>query len=509
MIISKTGAKSWTNRHETFTQNINDLYNLANQDSGDVVDDYNDATKGIQSIIKDAIASGKTLRILGGEWSWTKIAATDGILLNTKPLNLSLAIGRDDVSSGYAKTPDDLYFAQCGVSVKELNDRLKKRKRSLKTTGASNGQTIVGGMSTGTHGAAIDVGSIPDYVVGLHIITSPTRHIWLERKSYPVASDSFAEILNAELVRDDDMFNAALVSFGSFGFIHGVMLETDPLFLYQAFRLRVPMDNNLFSLMETLDFTNTAVSLPNGHERPYHFQALINQYDTSNQAYMTVMYKRPYKTPYTPPAMTTGIAPGDDAPVFIGKITQALPAIVPGAVNALVGASYKPYSDVWGTHGEMFTNTDTHGKVLSSALGVPINYVNQVRQLFVAVNKSKGPFVGVLAFRYVRGTQATLGFTRFPNTCVIELDSVFSNESMNFYTNFWNEMIKQGIPFTFHWGKLLDLNKTTLRTMYTDAKVESWLSARYAVMKDVASMHVFTNDFMRQISLDVLPSVPV
>ena len=65
MIISHTGNKSWTNRHETFTQTIENLYDLANNDSGDVLADYNDATQSIQIIIQEAIDSNKQLRVLG------------------------------------------------------------------------------------------------------------------------------------------------------------------------------------------------------------------------------------------------------------------------------------------------------------------------------------------------------------------------------------------------------------------------------------------------------------
>jgi FAD/FMN-containing dehydrogenase len=501
MIIHRTGNKSWTNRHETFTQVIDNLYNLGNNNSGNVLADYNDATQSIQKIIKEAVDANKQLRVLGGEWSWTKIAAATGILLNTKSLNLSFQIGAGNVSKNYTKLPADLYFAQCGNSVKELSDRLRTTNRSLKTTGASNGQTIVGAMSTGTHGSAIDVGSVPDYVVGLHIIVSPTRHVYLERKSYPVVSDSFVKALNAELVQDDGLFNAALVSFGCFGFIHGVMIETVPLFLYQCYRLRMPMDNDLFLLMETLDFTNTKIKLPFGKERPYHFQTLINPYET-NGANVTVMYHRPYKAGYTPPSMSPGIRPGDDAPAFIGNITDAVPNAVPILVNKLIAASYAPYNNMWGTHSEIFTNTDIHGKVLSCALGVSLDRVGKVRQLLMDINKTSGPFAGVFAFRFVKGTMATLGFTRFPETCVIELDSVLSKESYKFYNSVWDELVRQNIPFTFHWGKILQLDAIKIRTMYTDQRVNNWLAARKTLMQDEGSMRAFTNESMQLWGLD-------
>jgi len=502
MIINRTGEKKWTNRHETLTLAIDNLFDLANDNSGDVLNDYNDTTKGVQGILKEAVDTGKELRVLGGEWSWTRIAATTGILLNTKPLNLSFSINQNNVSPDYPLTPADLYFVQCGVSIKELTTRLAGHNRSIKTSGASNGQTIAGAMSTGTHGAAIDVGSVADFVVGLHIITSPTEHIWLERKSYPVASDSFVSALQATPLRDDDLFNAAIVSFGSFGFIHGVMIESFPLFLYEAHRFRFPLSNDLFHLLETLDFA-TANFLPHGSERPYHFQTLINQYDQANGAYVNIMYKRPFDPAHPPPNVSIpGIVPGDDAPAFIGTITQAVPSLVPKVINKLVGKMYKPYDNVLGTHGEIFSNFTTHGKVYSAAVAVPLNAVNTVRVLLMDLNASSGPFAGIFAFRFVKTTKATLGFTHFDPSCVVELDGVFSNQTLLFYQAFWNALEQQQIPYSMHWGKMLRLDDQSIRKMYGDDKVNAWIAARKIILHDTATRRVFTNDIMREWEID-------
>src|SRR4030095_12269917 len=103
------------------------------------------------------------------------------------------------LSPGYKGTPANLLFAQGGNSIQELNNWLRQNKRSLKTSGASNGQTIAGCFSTGTHGSAIDTGSVQDFVVGMHIITGPGTHIWLERESYPVVSDTVIQRFKTNL----------------------------------------------------------------------------------------------------------------------------------------------------------------------------------------------------------------------------------------------------------------------------------------------------------------------
>ena len=100
-------------------------------------------------------------------------------MLDTKPLNIIFDISAQSVVPSYKGDTNKLFLAQCGNGVWELSRFLKTRSLSLKTSGASNGQTIAGVTATGAHGSAFDVGAVQDFVVGMHIIVSPTRHIWL------------------------------------------------------------------------------------------------------------------------------------------------------------------------------------------------------------------------------------------------------------------------------------------------------------------------------------------
>ena len=120
------------------------------------------------------------------------------------------------------------------------------------------------------------------------------------------------------------------------------------------------------------------------------------------------------------------------------------------------------------------------------------------------MNKSEGPFAGIFSFRYVKGTKALLGFTQFEFTCIIELDCVMSDAAYEFYIKVWNEIERLAIPFTFHWGKILDLNSSRIRNMYGHNIVDDWLKARNKLMRDAASMQVFTNDLMVQWGLDTI-----
>lgn len=502
MKIIKTGVSSWENRHETFKQDIKDLYELGNDPALSPLDAYNDTTKGIQGIIADAITNKVPLRALGAGWSWTKIATAEaGIMLDTKPLNMIFDISSGSVTTGYTGDPGKLFLAQCGNGVWELSRFLKNRNLSLKTSGASNGQTIAGVTATGAHGSAFDVGAVQDFVLGMHIIVSPTRHIWLEPASKPVVSAALVQKLGAELVQDDDLFHAAQVSFGSFGFIHGVMIEADDIFLLEAYMSQMPFDDNLQDVMETLDFSANKLNLPYGTERPFHFAVSLNPYDTKSGAYVTTMYKRPYKAGYTPPARNlSGLGPGDDAPCFIGHLTQALPSLVPTLVTKLLSANLVPFKQQFGTMGEIFDNTTLHGKLMSAAVGISITDVRKATDVLMRINKSSGPFCGLFAYRFIKKSAATLAFTRFPFTCVLELDATFSDETKAFYSAVWAEFEKEGIPFSFHWGKMNELDFGRISRMYGPG-ADAWIAARNKIL-DADTRTVFTNATLRQWGLD-------
>lgn len=507
--IVKTPQKEWENRHLTFVQPIEGLYDMWNADTGDLIAGYNAMTQAVQEFIAQAIRDGVSIRALGAGWSWTRVAATEGRMLNTKNLNWIFDISDASVSPVYSGSREHLVFAQCGASVREINVHLEKKNQALRTTGASNGQTIVGAFSTGTHGSAFDYGSITEYVVGLHLITGPDRHVWLERASHPVAADALPARLGAEIVRDDALFNAALLSFGSFGFIHGVMLETEDLYLLESHRLVLPYNTAMRNLMASLQFDQYAAGLPQAAERPWHFQTTLNPHDTEAGIYVNIKYKRPYQDDIR--GWLDGLAPGDDLPAVLGTLGDVAPALIPFAVKQVLNLQYKTFSDQWATPGDTFSNTTTYGKVLSAAIGIPLEQVNAATDLLLDLNRREGPFNGVFAHRFVRPTAATLGFARFaPVTCVLELDGVISPGTLRFCERAWDALEATGIPFTFHWGKICTINPARLQRMYGE-RADAWKTARRRLLSPEC-MAIFSNPQMEEWGLGadgVAPAVPL
>jgi hypothetical protein len=121
---------------------------------------------------------------------------------------------------------------------------------------------------------------------------------------------------------------------------------------------------------------------------------------------------------------------------------------------------------------------------------------------FKAYENSDAVLPVVLSNRFVKGTKALLGFTRFDTTAIMEMDAVNTPETRAFYNQVWNDLDAAGIPFTLHWGKYnAFLTPDRVRNRYGNAAVDQWIASRETLMESAAVRQTFTNAFMAGLGL--------
>jgi hypothetical protein len=522
--LEQLAATEWTNRHENFTLPItpNASFKLRIPTGlPDSKSEYRQTTANFQWLIKHAIDNGLRLRAIGKNWSLSEAGVTDGGMVDTDALMQSFAIRSGSVAQAYlnaGKSADNLFFVECGMTIHILEQLLEARNKSIRASGASNGQTVAGATSTGTHGAAFNLGSVHDTIVGLHLVCGPDRHVWLERKSYPIANKSFTDLLGVtEVIQDDKLFNAAVVSFGSFGFIHGIMFEIADLFWLKSYSAKsIAYNSGLKKAMTDCDFSGitAALNLPPATPgtEPYHFQIIVNPHqidmtgaDPNRGPYTRILYKHQTKPAGAePPPLKPGFTYGDDTMGLIQTLLDRLTPrkAIPALVNLLYPLAIDDTNGWVGTMKDFFDSTTIRGKASSAAIGIDAKNSPRVLEAMVALNNQPGKaFPGVMAMRWVKQTPATLGFTRFPITCVLELDGIDSKLTREFLQRAWDLLDALKIPFTMHWGKVnFGLTVERVKTMYGN-KLDDWLSARNQLL-DAPTRAVFTNKFMEQCGLN-------
>ena len=499
-LLTRRNQATWVNHHGTVRVKAGAILTLLNASAANRMSTMRQTAGHIQSIIQDAVAQQARLRPVGARWSFSDIGGLkDGWVLETDNLQLRFALKAADLDPGYRGTAEELMLFQCGASIHSINAELEtpRTNRALRTSGASNGQTIGGALSTGTHGSAIDVGGIESQVAGFQLLTA-SSNLWIESPSSPALSQASAQQLGATLVRDDLLFRAGLVGLGMMGVVHSVLLRNTG-----RYRLKSALKWMTFAeverAMNTLDFTG--VQLPDTSQRPYFFQVVMDPAD-GHMAYVTTRYKTSCPANLVPDYdLKTGYEPGNDLPALVGKVLKGAGGLRPAIASLLIKQELKEFDRDPLTPGVTYDFTSSRSGVAGAGIAVPISLVTvalgKVREAFL-----KHPSAPVIsACRYVQKSPALLGFTRFNPTCVIDIDGVHTGPTLKVMEETRKLLDRDGIPYTEHWGKLNNLTPQRLRRSY-GSDIDRWNEARHRLLPGPAERNVFSTPLFDSLGLN-------
>ena len=501
-MITRQGAQTWTNIHVTEKTHLDALISVDNSRPPQAhkptgFDDLRQAAEELDALIQEACQQGKRVRALGSGWALSDIAITDGWLVNTKALNGCFDVSDKYIESSYEpeKRPN-LIIAQCGISMGELNIQLEVAeyssvRRALKTAGIGAGQTVAGAFSGNTHGAAVKFGSTPDFVAGMQLVTGAGRSIWIERASYPVMNAQFVERIGATLLRDDDVFNAALVSFGSFGIITAIAIETDPIY-HLDFQPVREVDHAAIN-KTMLELSALAKDDPAG---PYHYEFIFTPYNKNKVALEAVANKLPFDRDRPSPQQPVwivrnpqGFSLGDRA----SRMLLDMPVVRAEWKTSLQYALYRKRAILGGiraTPGQLFTATVSYFEGFTeSALAVSIDDAPKMLEISTAlVQRLRVPAISQV--RIVHPTEALLGFTNHaPKTVIFEFGLAHDRKlCAHFESALAADLRSAGVGYTFHWSKNSGLDGAAVLHMYGQDRVRRWRAARDRVFNNDNSL---------------------
>ena len=494
--------KLWKNFHETYSQVMDGEWDIfmPQQSAGLTVADLKETTTQFQRLIGDAKQKGVKLRAIGSSWSLSKAPATSGWTLNTNRLRGRLKVKAADLDPAYPGTAVQkagMYLFQCGNTVADVNKALERdsEKRALFTSGAANGQTIVGATQCGTHGSALHFGALHDHIVALHLITTANQHYWVERKSRPVMSKAWVASLGATLKRDDDdLFNAAVVAFGSFGIVSAVVIETAPRYLLETRPDMAKLDENLWRAIGALDFS----APPFNGDKPYFFQAVINP--ASNDVLIMANYRKEGPASHQPNydliSDPNSIGPGFDALSTLSVILTAFKNVIP-PFSKLATKQLFDTKTKTGTPGEIYGFKPPLLKVASGSIAVALPDARRTIETLLKLYNDIGPVPLVFGCRYVCKSPALLAFNRFPIGLMISIDGVDGPTSREFFDAAADRVEAAGISFTQHWGKTNAYTPQRVAKAY-GGNLQKWLDARRTLIPAAADRAVFDNDYIRE-----------
>jgi len=174
-------------------------------------------------IINDAESKGYKVKAVGSGHSFSDVAVTRDYLVDTHGLKKVLPINQLTLKPG--TDSENLFLTECGIRIRDLNKALDDRKKALINMGAYTGQTIIGAISTSTHGSGSGLDALPGFVDALILAGEKGRVMHIERSNGVSTSAMRIEGVDVELIQNDDVFLSSVVSMGCLGIVYAVLLR--------------------------------------------------------------------------------------------------------------------------------------------------------------------------------------------------------------------------------------------------------------------------------------------
>ena len=250
---------------------------------------------------------------------------------------------------------------------------------------------------------------MPDFVVGLHIATGSGRTLWIERASKPVLSEDFAAKIGADLIRDDDIFNAAVVSFGTFGIIAAVAVETAPVYQLEFPPIADIHHDDLKTKLTGFGDADPADL--------YHYEFIFDPHGRKQMAMEAGAPKVPFEPGHATPKPRwivrdkNGYAPG----INILRVLGLLRFLPPRFITGIQFKQYRKLAlldGVRGTPGQLYTSSIYYLEgYTESAFGVSVRDAPETIDICSEVAREMR-LPSISQVRLVHRSEATLGFTQ-------------------------------------------------------------------------------------------------
>ncbi|HET6372698.1 MAG TPA: FAD-binding protein, partial [Candidatus Polarisedimenticolia bacterium] len=428
--------------------------------------------EAISAIVAHAIQEGKTLRVSGSRWSLSNVIEPGEILLDSAYMNEILKVRTAWLTTDYmeARSAQGFVpiFAQGGATIHSLNKALGDMGLALRTSGAADGQRIAGAVATGTHGSAFDFGAMHDAILGMHLVVAGDRALFVMPGTSPAMTadvgDWLAEAtgIPTETLRDDDLFAATLVSLGSLGVVHGVVLEAEPL--YGLRRQVIPIDFRDAGLRQAIETLDTVPLHPHRPTRPFHFEVVLSPYPPAGGgAFVILMWKEDAALPpISPPPKDPDLS--FDLFNLIGTLASVIRSpeggqLLEDLVNTILSDRYNAQDDDPRFPGEVFGPT-TVPPGSGTSTEIAVGHENTFATLSaiyaaIAAEAAEGRHhLGGFGVRFVpRGQSALLGMNQSGMTTHIEMAGIRTLNSMRTFSRCWRALDSARIPFACHWGQ--------------------------------------------------------
>jgi len=455
------------------------------------------------AIVTRAESEGRKVRAVGSGHSFSDIALTDDFLIDTHGLKKVLTLDTDTLKAGTQTST--LVDVECGITIADVNDKLDELGLALINMGAHTAQTVVGALSTSTHGSGISLGSAASFVRSIVVVASEGKVYRIERADGITDPERFkSKHSDIELRQDDDWFKSVVIGLGCMGVVYSVTIS-----VREKYWLREARTASTWSQVK-------ADLLKGDVLREYrHYEVLVNPYKLNGDHTCLVTARKEISEPHHPSPEQANRSPLSVGFSFLphpliwlfGKVESLKLRLLPGSAPRTIENSIEALKDkvyeaksyqvldigapnyIAAYSSELALSVDDHSYIAAAEKIIELAERNRAsKNIYHTV-----PF----SLRFVAKHDLYLSMMYGRDTCMIEVPMVDStNGGMEILKDIEAALIELGARP--HWGQVhyLPGGISLIRKMYP--MLDKWL----AVRRLLNSRGTFNNGFSQRCGFD-------
>ncbi|MDF9798142.1 hypothetical protein OKW21_003405 [Catalinimonas alkaloidigena] len=242
------------------------------------------------------------IKAVGSSWSFTGAAKPEDFWVDLEQLNRQLPTNMNNLVRPGLDASRYVHV-EAGIKLHALNERLWAQGRALHSLGGSQGQSLAGAISTGTHGGDFDRPPLADAVRAIHLVSRGGQEFWLEPEGEHLTTGNTLTIPEwfggVKIIRENAVFNAALVSMGRCGIVYSYVLEVEEAYYLEEWRYNALWQGQVGGKLEVMRHTLLMASLngfdnalagqrsPLGSPNPLHYLQVDIDPNGVEAAYVT------------------------------------------------------------------------------------------------------------------------------------------------------------------------------------------------------------------------------
>jgi hypothetical protein len=508
-ITDASPGERWNNYHKSGYSILKKRFALRSAELDPGRTDVAEGAVAVRNWLMDARDKGVPVRPVGGAWSPSNIQTVrGGWMLNTRRFNRCFKIAQADLAAGIDLDARELMLVEGGTQIDEINDRLESKpmRRSLRSSGASNGQTLAGACATGTHGSVLEAGGIQEHVVAVQIVT-PDDIFWIEPASGVMGDSFIAATGSTTTLRDDEVFAAAQVAVGCLGVVTAMVIRTEPVYLVRPYLKLIDFSREDLETLARGDF----LAFANNHGPTedeggpcgdlYFVMVVANPHKPFGRATVRLLYKTEWREDHVPVKEPGKLGQGYDSFTMLGWALRTFPWargwLVRTIMHLAVGKGIR--QPIFGTWGE---TTELHKPLADIFTGALVCGRADLTRAFplacTAFTEAGGSTA--VTMRFMKGGHGLLSPARWEDTAGIDFDGPCGDATEAAYLKIVEALDSAAIAFTRHWGKFNHLDADRVARDYGD-DLAHWKRVQDRLLPNIADRSLFATQELRHLGL--------